>query len=191
MATADSIIQEALDSLGHEAPTGASGTWTDRHALRALAVWPTVRDDVMARHPWSFAKARAMLATPDVTVPIYGYANRFPMPADCLRLLSVGDPVIEYEIDGRFILADATSIVIRYIKAITDPATWPAWFVELTIAALAARIAYRVTSSSSEADRRQTDYLERLHFATAVDNAEHDGETLGDFPLIAARFASY
>lgn len=189
--TVETIINEALEMLGHQQSTGLSGTWTDKHALMALRAWPTVRDEVTARHPWSFAKARILLNTPASPVPVYGFAQRFALPADCVRLLTVGDPVLEYEIDGGYILVDADEVVIRYVRRMTDPTFWAPWFVDLMVHALAARIAYRVTNSSSEADRMQTLYLQKLHFATAVDNAEHDGETLGDSPLIDVRFMGY
>lgn len=189
MATVESIINEALESLGHQQSEGLSGTWTDKHALMALRAWPTVRDDVTARHPWSFAKARILLSTPASPTPVYGFAQRFLLPSDCVRLLSVGDPPIAYEIDGGYILADADSIVLRYVRRMDDPTFWAPWFTELMVSALAARIAYRVTNSSSEADRRQTEYLHKLHFATAVDASEYDADVLGDeYPLIEVRF---
>ena len=46
---------------------------------------PSVLDDALAAHPWSFALTRELLAEKAELRPRPGYPHRYALPADCLR----------------------------------------------------------------------------------------------------------
>ena len=149
-----------------------------------------MRDRLLARHPWNCAIKRVLLDTPDVTPPVYGFSQRFPLPSDWLRTLDVGmtDFRPEYRIEGGFILVDAEEIQLRYVFRQTDVTKYESHLTDAMVYALAARMAYSVTGSTSKSDETAAMAERAILAAMAIDAVEEDGETLGDFPLIAARY---
>jgi hypothetical protein len=188
--TPDLICSLALERLGHTPFTTFASTG-DLHAKAAERLWPTVRDSVLARHPWNFAIRRVLIATPDVTPPAFDFLNRFALPVDWLRTLTVGEQghQPEYRVEGGFILVNfEADLPLRYVARIETVTLYPQYVRELLVYAVAARLAYRVTQSTSKSDAMHGEFERFLMTATALDGVEDSGETLGDFPLIAARF---
>jgi len=63
------------------------------------------RDEILAAHPWNFARKRAFAI--QTTDPLFGYDNAFTVPSDCLRILKVADdPAAEFRREGDLILTD-------------------------------------------------------------------------------------
>jgi hypothetical protein len=56
------------------------------NALRALAVWEYVRNEVLQAKDWRFAKIRYKMVV-SATAPLYAYQYAYPLPADFLRLV--------------------------------------------------------------------------------------------------------
>src|SRR5690348_16719395 len=56
-------------------------------AIQAAALWPTLRDDVLAEAPWPFAEQQSILAaTNDIRA---GWQYAYLLPADCINPKSV------------------------------------------------------------------------------------------------------
>lgn len=185
--SAVSICSNALRLLGQ----GAIGSFDDNdpNAGRCAELWPSTRDWLLRKHPWNCAIKRILLA-PDAAAPAFGFSKAFSLPGDWLRTLQVGtdEQSIPYRIEGRKVLADVDSLPLRYVRRLEDPQLWDSHLVQVATIAMKARLAYPVTASTSLADSAAEEFERTLREARSIDGLEEDGETLGDFPLIAARF---
>jgi len=85
--------------------------------------YDTTRRHVLRAHPWNFAKARTTLSR-NATAPEFGYADKYALPNDFIRLRFIGDDVDsllaeDYQIEQGFIYLDnsgASTLNIGYIK---------------------------------------------------------------------------
>jgi hypothetical protein len=190
MATDLEIVNNALYLLGDdEITSGEFATPTTKRAKLLKALWPTARQFVLRSHPWNFAVKRA---TPSAAAaPLYEWPYAFTLPADCLRLLAVGEEgeVPLYRLEGRTILTDETPINITYLADITDPATWDAAAVEAMTAYLAMKAAYPLTKSNSTAEAMAKLFSDTARMARTLDGQEQPWPDAQDFPLLAARRA--
>lgn len=187
MATSVSICSNALLMLGAQTINDLN-EGTDRARL-AANLYPQVRDEMLRSHPWNCAIKRVVLA-PDVEMPPFGYTYQFTLPSDWIRTLSVGDygEEIDFRSEGRRILADTDTLKLRYVFHNTNEATWDAGFVESMQLAMAARMAYAITQSTSLEDLRVREMEMALKRARAADGQDDPPETLGDFRLLSSRY---
>ncbi|MGE4775160.1 hypothetical protein [Yersinia enterocolitica] len=132
--------------------------------------------------------SRVALA-PSSTPPAFGYGYQFPLPSDCLRILSVGSEGFEipYQVEGRNILANTNMVALRYIKQ-TNEASWDPALVHVAEMAMASKLAYAVTSSVSLRDGMAQEAAYALRQAKAIDGQEEPPEELGGFPTFESRF---
>lgn len=189
MATGVSICSNALLMLGSQ----TINDFNEPVARASIAanLYPTVRDDLLRTHPWNCTIKRVLLA-PDATPPAFGYDNQFELPADFLRVLEVGQAglQIDYLVEGRHILANATSVELRYVYLNPVENTWDANLVALMTLAMAAAMAYAITQSAAVRDSLKQELEMTKRVARAVDGQEDPPQTLGDERLYASRFGA-
>lgn len=163
-------------------------TESNDRARLAANLYPGVRDSLLREHPWSCAIKRVLLAH-DVQSPPFGYKFSFTLPADYVRVLSVGDEgeLIDYLIEERRILANVTSLKLRYVFQNTDISTYDSLLVNLLELAMAAKMAYAITQSTSMAQYRLQEYQLALRTAKALNGLEYPADTLGNSPLLEER----
>lgn len=184
MATAVSICSNALLMLGAQT-ISAMDEDSDRARL-ASNFYPDVRDMVLRSHPWNCCTKRVVLA-PETTPPAFGYAYRFLLPGDCLRVMDI-DGLVDYQIEGREILSDSAAIKLRYLFRNEVEATWDALLVHAVTISMRQAFAYPTTMSTS-LEQLITQVLQPiLAQARAVDGQENPPETLGDERLYMAGF---
>ncbi|WP_218178233.1 hypothetical protein [Pseudomonas gingeri] len=190
MATGVSICSNALLMLGAQTINDFNEP-VDRAKL-AANLYPTIRDGLLREHPWNSAIKRVLLA-PDATPPAFGYSNQFQLPADFLRVLEVSQAnyQIDYLIEGRSILADATAIELRYVYLNETENTWDAKLVELMTLAMASAMAYPITQSAALQANMEQKLAMAKKVARAIDGQEDPPQTLGDERLFAARFGAF
>lgn len=185
MATATdvSICSNALLLLGQK-PIN-----TLAESSLAENLWPSVRETVQRSHPWNCCIRRRVLA-PDVVAPEFDWSYRFLLPEDWLRTLQVGESgrEMDYQSEGRYLLANETALRLRYVAANEDVASWDTLLVNAATYGMAAALAYPVTSSASLAQVMEQKLQQALREARTVDGQDDPPQTLGDFPLLAARF---
>lgn len=159
------------------------------NAGRCTRAWPLLRDWMLRTHAWNCAVKRVVLS-PDITAPAFGFSHAFTLPIDYVRMLEIGDVYDQpaYKIESGKVLADATTLKLRYIWRNDDPTTWDGALVRVMVLAVAAHLAYATTNSASVESTRIDELRRELRAAKSIDGAEEDGEILGDFPLYAARF---
>lgn len=186
MATDVSICSTALQLLGDKEISAFTGS---ERATKCGAIYPIIKEYVLRKHPWNCATKRVTLSTPDVTAPAFGFGNRFQLPTDFLRMLEVGDQNYkpDYMLEDGFILTDEASINIRYIYKAAE-SKFDSLLTYAMVCAMKAALAYPVLESTSEKQVALQELKEALREAKTVDGQEDEPETLGDFPLIDARY---
>lgn len=188
MSTSDvTICSNALLMLGDK--TVASFSEDAARVTLASNLYPLVLLSVLRGHPWNCCGKRIVLA-PDVSAPAFGlFPYQFSLPGDFIRVISVGEEGCEedYRVELRKILGHTTALKLRYVSKVTDPNQWDALLVDVMVYAMAARMAYAITGSTSLASELRDAYRNVLSQAKAVDGQENPPETLGDFRHIRSR----
>jgi len=169
MASVVDICNGALNQLG--ASTILTLTEDSKNARLCNARFTQVRDSIFRSHPWNCLQKRVELAA-DSDTPAWGFTSQFTIPADCLRVLTILDFDSDYKIEGRKILTDNSSMKILYISRVTDPNEYDELLRETLSAALAADIAYAVTSSNPTASNMYKLFQDKLKEARFVDSTE-------------------
>ncbi|MDP3426221.1 MAG: hypothetical protein Q8S17_02420, partial [Humidesulfovibrio sp.] len=137
------ICNSALTDLGEEAI--ASLADNTKAARLCNQRWAAVRDAVLRAHPWNCATALVELAA-SATPPAWKFSTSFPLPTDCLRVLSVtsgGAALCAWEVQaGQVICDEAGPLSIAYIRRLDDPRLFDPLLSEALSARLAATLAY-------------------------------------------------
>lgn len=167
MATKLEIWNKALQLIGDTKLTSTSEAVPQRHELDTA--WATCVLDVFAAGFWNFATVTASLA--ESGSPIIGYAYRFALPSDLLRVIQVSGTArflseADYRIEGAYIYGQVATLRIRYVSStLSDDGSvtgWPPSFVEALAARLAAELSYKTTTSRERADAMWAFYERRL-----------------------------
>lgn len=173
MVSEVSVCNSALAKIGADRITALTdGT---KAAIILNELFEQIRDEVLRSHPWNFAKKRVEL-TQDATTPAFGYAYRYALPSDCLRVLATEYDDTEYVIESdsgiRYILTDEDTMKILYIQRITDPTMWDAMFCEALAWRLAESVVYALTQSSSLLEQVRNGYKDSIKFARSMNGQE-------------------
>jgi hypothetical protein len=190
MADDVSICNLALQRLGAKS---ISSLTEDSTAARACnRVYEHARDSELRAHPWSFARRRVQVAA-DATAPTFGFAKRYQLPSDYLRILptngydgsSVQD---DWQIEGRFIVTnDASPINLIYLKRVTDENEFDALFTELLVSRIAMDIAEKITQSNRKKEEAIVRYNDAKKEARRVNAFEAPPGELPEDGWVAAR----
>jgi hypothetical protein len=107
-----------------------------------------------------------------------------------MRVLSVGEAGAEvpFKIESGKLLCDDNPALLRYVYRNTNPATWDDMLVRGMELAMAAAMAYGITQSAALRDSMRDELERHMKQARAVDGQDDTPETLGDSPLLNARF---
>lgn len=108
-----------------------------KNAVLLSLLYEPTRRALLSDHPWTFATARANLPN-SLTAPAFGWSLQYPVPADFLKLVQLGDDFVFYvnpcgeplfTVEGRSILTDQGSpLPVRYIQDVTDTGRFSALF---------------------------------------------------------------
>lgn len=193
-ATAVSIASNALLRLGAETISSFDEADQDgsniERARLAANLWPTVRQQILRAHLWNCAIKRVMLS-PLADTPEFGWGYQFQRPSDWIRTVSVGDDDCDrfnFRAEGGRFLSNEPRIPLVYVFDNDNPATYDASLIGVLELAMAAALAYPVTNSTSLAEAMSQAMTQALIQARAYDAQDEPPQTLGDFPLLQARF---
>lgn len=175
MATEIGICNSALLKLGADRITSLSEN--RRPAILCNEQYPKMRQEVLADHPWNFALKRVELATLDTT-PAFEFDYALQLPADCLRVLKLDHPTLDFRVEGRSLLVNETSVNIKYIYDVTDASVFSPLFAEALAARLAADLAYPLVQSNTLHEQMMVYYEKLLRKAKAADAQEGKAEPL-------------
>jgi hypothetical protein len=196
--TDTSIGNRALSKLGAQRVLSLGDEGRNARAL--VAAYAAVRDAELRKHVWSFAAARTTLEA-DAEPPAFGFARRFPLPGDCLRVLEVGGgegplqardfrerPEPPYAIEGNAILSDASApLALRYVRRVEDASAFDPLFVEAFACALAAEVAEELTQSDAKKAFVANQYLRAVRDAVRLNAVEKPSEGIADDAWVLAR----
>ena len=169
MASIVDICNGSLNQLG--ATTIVSLTEDSKNARLCNARFTQIRDSVFRSHPWNCLQKRLELSSSTDT-PAWGYSFKYDLPGDCLRLLRILDYDSDHKVEGRSILSNNSSMKILYISRVTDPNQYDENLRETLSAALAADIAYAITSNNTTQQNMIAIYQDKLRDARFVDSTE-------------------
>lgn len=158
-ANRTSIINWALTKLGADRITNP-GDASER-AEAAAEIYDNLMAAELRRNVWKFAIRAASLGE-ELPAPAAPWERRFPLPADCLRLLTVGTDALgsqRWAIEGRHVVTRLEApLAIRYITRTVVEAELDALFVEAFVAKLAAELAPRIRDDSATINGLKNDH---------------------------------
>lgn len=158
-------------------------------AAVAAGIYPLVRDRLLADHPWNFAiRVRALAEA--LEAPAADWAAAYPLPADCLRVLSAGtggrSRGLDYAVVGRAIHAAGGGATLAYIARASET-DWPTYFADAVAARLAAEFVIPLTDQTSRWEDLARLAEAALRRARLIDAQAETPKAVEDFTLIAAR----
>lgn len=198
MASQVDICNLALLQCGANPITSISDPNKPGRTMATL--WDTVRQAELRKRNWNFALSRASLPALS-TVPISQFDQQFQLPADFLRLVSVGDfyadPALAlyrnsddspYAIEGDILLTIFPApLNIRYVADITNPGIFDPLFVMVLASALALQAVEPITQSSTKkADIAQM-YKDAVKEAMKANAIERPPQGIPDSSWILSR----
>lgn len=111
-----------------------------------------IRDELLRSHPWKFALERTTLAVSSTT-PEWGWDYKFPLPADCLRVVEMyGQEQDNWSEEGRFLMTDSSECKIKYIKKMTEVGRFDTSFTAVLALDIAIALTYALTTSEGTRD---------------------------------------
>lgn len=114
--------------------------------------YPKIRDAALRSAPWSFAVKRKSLTYIDPNPLEFSNGDEFvfQLPADCVRVWKLLDqPRVKYRIEGRYLIADDSSVNIYYVSNTVAVDGFAADYMECVANLLAADLCYSLTQSTS------------------------------------------
>ena len=158
-ATDVDICNRALSRLGTRATISALDE--NSTEARTASIWyAATRDALLRIHDWNFARRRVGLARSEAAPT--GWAFRYTLPTDCLRLLRLasatpGSGMPRFEVAGdsasRVVFCDEPAAEAIYTARNGDPNLYDAGFALALVDQLAAHIAYPITQKTETAVR--------------------------------------
>ncbi len=184
-----SLCATALAKLG--ARPIASFDEPTAEAETAARLYPVVRDATLMAHPWSFTLAHARLDR-DPESPAGDFAFAFRLPADILRTISAGSGGtgrgLVYRVFGGRLHTDADSVLLTYQRRPPE-AEFPAYFVPVLVARLAAEFCLPLTENAARAEVLSRLAASELKVAKLIDSQQATPQRVEDFTLLQARLA--
>jgi len=168
------ICNLALDLIGTKGIVNIEDT-ADKTAKLCLRWYDVSRRSLLKDINASFAIKRAALAEVADYESVYGYENAFALPADCLKVLNIEDPMLieRYQIEGNnYLFCNYKGLVhIRYTFDCTDVSTYDDEFIELFALKLASNICVPLTQ-----DREKQTYFLSLLKSKYVETSTKYGD---------------
>lgn len=170
------ICSIALANLGETSITSLDDNTT--RAQLCNTFYATVRDTVLRAYPWNCARYTQTLALLSAAPTNTAWTNQFTLPTDpyCLWVPKFMNEDLIYEINGRVLLCDETSVLLNYIRRIVDPGLFDASLVEALAARLSHALAYPLTGVVSNVELMWKLYLVKMQEARRQDGQENGQE---------------
>ena len=164
--------------------------------------------DILSRHPWSFATKKIQLSRGSET-PVNEYKYAYVIPNTVLRVLAMyntdqegarpcRDYIIQQTTEGRRLLTNEEKVYIDAIFYVAE-SEWPAYFIHFGIYAFAAHIATPVTDdedmeakfhSLAWGNANESERGGKFAVARVIDDQQYQAEDLmQENEMIAARFS--
>jgi len=200
LASEVDICNMALGWIGADRITSLDDDSTQANLCKLN--YPRSRDAVLETRQWQFALRREELA-PDPVPPAYYWGQRFQVPTDVLRVISVDQPAssgsdelisgivhpeqIPWEIQGNYILCNFEVISVLEIVRVTATASFSEGFAHALAARLAADLSIPITNSRTMQSDMWSLYQIKLDDAAATDGMQGRSQRIRSRYLMARR----
>lgn len=181
MASKVDLANEALLLLG--ANTITSFADNDPNAVLVNRFYEGEKDALLRSHRWNCAVTTANLASL-VDTPIIDWEFKFNLPTDpyCLRVLDVrtvtGDIKLDFEIQGRELLTEESTVDITYIKRISDASQFDSLLYQALVFRMAWKLSFPITRSSGVMQQMAQLYDAVVRDARTIDSQEGTPEII-------------
>ena len=162
-----SVVNRALDILGATNITAITDASKNARAMNRA--YDPVLEDLLNKHDWSFSVKRAELALL-TEEPLYEFSSMFALPTDFIRVIEIYPRYLRYRREGDNLLADATSLKLKYVSKISDPNKFTAEFAELLSKALAKETCFKITQSRAKESDMEEKFKKYFFWATSNDS---------------------
>lgn len=132
-------------------------TESSTQAILCRLHYEPVRDALLRRYSWRFARARKILSRDTVT-PDFEWAFQYALPTDYMAMVSIyegrfsDENVRNYALEGDRLLTDESTddstLEIRYVKKVTDVTKFDPLFVQLLVLQLDLKLVMPLTQSA-------------------------------------------
>ncbi len=189
--TSTAVANLALGVLKVDAVSSISTPDKGSKPASTMAKWyeDTVRE-VLAETIWDCAVKRTTLPA-SASVPSFGYSAAFTLPADFIRVATIGDeddPITDYEIeDGLLLVNEAAPLKFRYVYDQQTVSKWSPKLLMSVVKKLAANTCYEITGSREGADKLADAYVDYLADAKGIDAQDNPPRRIQRSKYRAAR----
>jgi hypothetical protein len=193
MASNVDICNLALTKLGAARITSLLDETKQAKALNAI--FDMERDALLSEHPWTFAIKRAEIPASS-TAPAFGWLRAYPLPADYLKLVQVGDVWTFYDagdlgglfdVEAGAVLSDEVSpLQIRYVYRVTNAGLFSSTFGIALAARLRSSVAEELTQNLSKKNDADEDYRAAIHQAKRANDIERPPQRVPDLSWVRA-----
>lgn len=180
-ADKDSLCNAALSLLGEPPATPFTGGTTVRDSTCALH-YPQALAKILTEHRWDFATTLHALeiADPQPSPCPFDYPIAYPLPEDCMRILSIrhknGARIEDFRKLGTTIFLDAEyqtgDIHLEYLADDPSPSAMPHAFADCVVHLLAARLATHLLQNPNATEQHLAHYREALSRAATTETRE-------------------
>jgi hypothetical protein len=127
------------------------------------ARYEDTRDACLRAQPWNFATVYTTLAT-TATTPAWRYTYQYELPADCLRVIELGDLSYQYELaaDRKLLTNCQAPLSIKYTKKVTDVTLMDESFKQAWATLLASELTLAISKDGPRARTLYELYREKM-----------------------------
>jgi len=170
------IANFALIDIGANIISGfpADGD-TSNEAEKVDIFWEVLRDEVLAKSNWDFAKEVVVLAVDSAyTIADSKWDYAYELPGDCVTPRYLSDSDCNFERRGSHILCnlEGGDAILTYTASIEDTTKWDAQFVVAFAKRLASQLARPIKKNEDLGDKLYQEYLVKIAEAQQTDAAQ-------------------
>lgn len=172
------ICNDAIARVGGKFISSIETPTTHTETLLS-SIYAKNRRIVLRSAVWNFAKTLKTITKSTETLS--GFSGVYPLPNDFVRFLGVQNMDLMGSETDRYMLSDnklylkdgsADSIVLIYIKDVTDVTCYDALFVEAFSLRLSYNLQYALSGKNTTSDRLLQEYRDALQDAKMIDGQE-------------------
>ncbi len=171
-------------------------TDTSEKAVNCRLFYAATVDEVLRSHEWNSAiwyQSLAEIASTDDNYLLTDYdewSYQFQLPTDpfCLRPLEIPDyPKYDYEIASGYLITNLSTVVLKYIRRLTDTTMFDPVLVKAIAYRLAADMAVKITGSGRERASMLVMYNLQLNRAKDLNGRESEEPQVEEYSLRDAK----
>lgn len=193
------ICNLALDRLGQRTPIATTALTAPANEVeKTCARWyDATRRELLRRYIFNFSRKYDILEESTDVSPAFGYTAAFYTPADCLRVLTVGNMANGLALRGRqfdivehYIYTsydDSGDLSVEYVKDAQNVEEFDALFIRLLVLHLASNMAYKFSLKNSLIREIRDDAADVALAAAAISGQERPPRRVQNSKLINAR----